>query len=98
MDNLQVWKDIVVSIVRKLLAGIGSVLIAKGYITSDQATFIGMEIAGGVFWLVTLVWTYLDKVFQAKLVNTALKADGSSTTLAEVREIAKDKSGFGGGK
>lgn len=97
MDNVQVWKDIVISIVRKLLAGIGSVLIAKGYITADQATFIGLEIAGGVFWVLAIIWTYFDKVFQAKLVTTALRA-GSDVTPAEVREMAKDKSGFGGGK
>lgn len=90
MENMksEFYKQIVLSVVRHVLTGLAAALIAKGFISQDQADFLIVEVAGAVFGGISLVWLWLKTKNGVKLVQAALNAE-PGTPLAQVKERAK---------
>jgi len=68
--------DMVLGIVRAVLAAAGGGLVANGTVTSDQWQAIG----GGVLALIAAVWSILNKQQHAAAIQTALATPSPAVT------------------
>ncbi len=90
MENKsEVYKQIVLSVVRHLLTALATFLIAKGVISSDQANFLITEAAGIFFGGLSLLVMWIKSKNSVKLVQAAIDAT-PGTSLKAVKEAAKD--------
>lgn len=92
MDNTETYKEIVLSVIRHVLTGVGAYLTTKGFITENQANFLILEVAGVVFMLASLAWVWIKNQAAAKLANKQIQialAANASTPIASVKREAK---------
>lgn len=91
-DKSEIYRQIVTGIVNRLLTAASALLIAKGFLTADQATFLITEAAGVAFAGIVLIWLWVKKHAEAKLqqkqIEIALDAP-ASTPISVVKTQAK---------
>lgn len=82
------YKQIVLSVARHLLTAISTFLIAKGFITQQQADFLMIEAAGILFGGLSLLVMWLKTKHSVRLLQTAINAT-PGTSLEKVKDAAR---------
>lgn len=82
------WKALVLGLLRTLLASVGGVLMAQGYVTGDQWALL---LSGVAAFLVALVTSALHKAKVRKILQTALELPaGASYKAVQAVQAEKD--------
>ena len=83
----EVFKNIIGTIVRSVLALVGGYLVSAGLVSDGQV----QQIIGGLaVFLVAVIWGIINKYVWKKQVDTALELPAGSS-VAKLQDVLKNK-------
>jgi len=90
----ELLRSVVFSITQRALAGVAAVLIAGGWISSDQATSLVLVVAGSLATLLIYLHSYLKNKAHLALENKQIQVALQSSALTPVelvKSVAKSE-------